>query len=440
MKKIVALMVVMTIIFSFSTKIFAQPTFEPDFEVKSDAVLLYNLDTNNIMYEKNSDKALPPASLVKIMTAIIAIENTPDLEVLVTANVTVFNDIYGKNASNADIRVGEEVRMIDLLYALILQSACESAGIIAEHVAGGNQADFVDMMNAKAKEIGANNTYFTDPHGLDDTNQYTTAYDMFLITQYALDLPFFTEIASTQIYEMPVTNKHSQPRNVVHTNFMLSQNLGGRYYDSTVIGLKTGTTGINTKNLVTIASDDGYNYLLVVLASPIYQDETGHTVQNSYVDTSNIYEWAFDTFQMVNIIDSSFLAREIPVSLAAADENYVIITPQETMSAFLPYDIDLDTIEKEIFATETVEAPVKKGDVLGSLELSLYGEVIATVPLVASDDVQRSAMLYTLDRLGQFFSNGYIQFSFIAIIVIIILYIFYAVNYNKKKKKNSAKR
>jgi D-alanyl-D-alanine carboxypeptidase (penicillin-binding protein 5/6) len=411
-------------------------SFEPDFEVKSEGVYLVNLDTDTVIYEKNANTPLCPASLTKIMTAIIALENCDDLEVKVTAPISVFNELYGKNASHAGISAGEEMRMIDLLYALILKSGCEAAGIIADYIGGGDTQKFVDMMNDKAKEIGAENTIFVDPHGLDNDTQRSTAYDMYLITKYALSIPKFKEIATTYYYELPPTNKRDesdQSRYWTHTNSMMNPN--SKYYNPYVKGIKTGTSGLNTKNLISMAQKDGTTYLLVLLGAP-YRDAQGNKMENTYLDSNNFYDWVFNDFSMRSVVDTSAYLAEVPVGISAG-KNYVMAVPEEEVLRLLPNDIDLDAnVQKVVTIDENVLAPVQKGDVVGSVDLKIQDEVIATVNLVASENVDRSTVKYIFYQLGRFFSNRYVQVAGIVLLILIILYIIFAINYNKKKKKN----
>ena len=221
-------------------------TYTPDtFDVHSEAAILVNTDTNTVVYEKNADERLLPASLVKIMTFILAVETWSDLDgTTITMSRAVQDELYGRDASNAGIMVGETVTLRNLLYALMLNSACEAASMIAEYYGGGDQQPFIDAMNAKAQEIGCTNTHFTNAHGLDDPDQYSTARDMYLITQYAYNMPIYddrpldadSKAQSNQIFDVisSTDNYYISPTNmrdkqvVVHTNAMVRE--GNEYY------------------------------------------------------------------------------------------------------------------------------------------------------------------------------------------------------------------
>lgn len=444
-KKITAVLSAAVLSVSVCTQAaFGAVTYEPDsFTVSAQAAYLINTDTDTLIYAKNENEQLPPASLTKIMTAILVLDKYKGADessteqalsdIVVTAPGYIFDDLYTLNASTADIRRGEEVRMIDLLYALLLASACEAGSIIADYMGDGDIQAFVDQMNEKAKEIGCKNTHFTDPHGLDD-NQYSTAYDMYLITKYALSLPLFEKISTTVSYEMPATNKHDSTRYVIHTNNMLSQVRGGSLYYEPVRGIKTGTTGLDTKNLVSMAEKDGYHYMAIVLGCPIY-DSQGNKVSNSYIDTKNLYEWAFDSFEIRKILDTDYRAVEVPVKLAKG-KDYVIAVPKEDISILMPTDIDVSTIQKIPQLNDDLKAPLKAGeDVVGTLTLKLKDEVLATVDLVAAEDVEQSKVLFLLDEVKNFFSLIYVKIALAILLVAALVYIGFTISMYRKKKR-----
>ncbi|MDF2567049.1 MAG: D-alanyl-D-alanine carboxypeptidase, partial [Oscillospiraceae bacterium] len=299
-KRIVACLAVFSI---FLSSIPAYAAFTPTHPVNSQAAYMVNTDTGTVIYEKNADKRMYPASLTKIMTAIIAMEQTKDLDkTVVTAPSYIFDELYGQNASNADIRQGEKVTMRDLLYACILPSACEAGSIIADYIGKGSIPDFTAMMNEKAKELGATGTNFVNAHGLFDASQYTTAKDMYLITKYAMSVPGFLEIAGTYKHTMKATNKHSEKRNIYHTNLLLKNNGTNPYYYPYAKGIKTGTLDESGRNLISIASKDGYNYLLVTLGAPM-SDPSGKIL--CYNDAINLYEWAFSRFKVKAILKTT---------------------------------------------------------------------------------------------------------------------------------------
>ncbi len=440
MKKIVALLSAFIISFTMVAEVFAESvqssSLELGFEVNSEAVYLISYDDETVLYQKNADKKMFPASLTKIMTAIIAIENCPDLETKVTAPSYIFDDLFTLNVSNADIRHGEEVRMIDLLYALMLRSACEGASIIADYIGEGSISKFVEMMNQKAAELGCENTHFENPHGLHNENQYTTAKDIYKITKYALDNhPIFKEIAYSNSYVMPVTNKHSAERTIYHTNLMMDQRRAGKYYYAPIKGIKTGTTSESGKNLVSTASQDAYTYLLITMGAPMEYDNGVSISDNlSFIDAKQLYSWAFSKWSIQSIVNPTTPEGEVKVRLSR-EKDVVKVFPEEEVRKLLRNDIDISSLQKIKNLYETVDAPIKKGDILGNMEIKLADETIATVNLVAEEDLDRSFILFIFDCIRKVFTSPWFKWGFLLLIIFIALYITYAIMYNKRRRR-----
>lgn len=420
----------------------ASATFDPGFDPISQSVYLVNTDTDALIYEKNKDDLIVPASLVKMMTAVVALESVPEeelnnfLNTPVTAAPYIFDELYGLNASTADIRPNEVLSMQDLLYALMLASACEAASIIADYVSNGDIDAFVDMMNDKAQELGMTNTTFVDPHGLDETEQRSTAYDMYLLADYAMDNPIFAQIATSQNYTMAATNKHSEPRRIQHTNHMMSAYLGGSYYDSRVAGIKTGTAA-GIKNLVSYAESDSYHYLLVVMGAPISVNSYG-----SYKDTEDLYDWVFDDFSFVTVGEpgEKMVPNTIKVNMGKNTDS-VVLTPQSTVVELLPDSIDKSSIEWDTSRLPSeIDAPLKQGDVVGEVDLKLAGETIQTVTVVVAQDVQRSIPAFIIHIITSIFTS-WIFFALLGLLLLLsALYLLLVVRHNKNKRRRNRRR
>ena len=429
--------------FALSMTVLAAPAVhakepEPKFDVFSEAAYLVNNETGRVIYEKNADKMLSPASLVTIMTAIIAIENCSDLEgTVVTAPTSIFDELYTLGAANVDIRHGEEVRMIDLLYAMILRSACEAASIIAN----GDNAVFVEMMNQKAQEIGATHTHFANPHGLPDDNQYTTAKDMYLITKYAMEMdPIFMTIASTDSYTLPATNKHAAERTITHTNSMMNESRGGAQYSPYVRGVKTGATNTG-RNLVSTATKDAYSYTLVTLNAPRYYENGDEITDNqSFVDAKQLYTWAFNNYAVRTVMKTSTPQGEVKVELAK-DKDTIPVYPAEDVTYLMHGDIDTSSIQRVLTLPDSIDAPVAEGQVLGTMEVKLDDVTIATVDLVAGETLERSSWLEFLRKVKGFFSSVWFKLAIVVVLLLIAAYIVFAILYNnRKRRRRKAKR
>jgi D-alanyl-D-alanine carboxypeptidase (penicillin-binding protein 5/6) len=262
--------------------------------ISSETVVLINLDNGTTVYELNETKKMYPASLTKLVTAMVTLDKVKNTDnTKYEAPFVIFDELQGQGASMVGYSPGEVITVTDLLYSLLIHSACDSAGILAWNV-GGTQSKFIDMMNEKATAIGCTDTNFVNPHGLYDSNQYTNAHDMALIAQYAYkNYPKLIEIACTKEYTMKATNYQSEGwKTIKHTNKMLDPN--SEYYYQYAKGLKTGTLDESGRCLITIASKEGNNYLLVSLGSPLY-DAKHNAVYDVFTDHKNFYDWVFDS-------------------------------------------------------------------------------------------------------------------------------------------------
>ena len=202
-----------------------------------------------------------------------------------------------------------------------MQSANEAALIIADHIAGGID-EFVDMMNAKAEELGLTGTHYLNPHGLHEDGHYTTAADVYTLTKYAMQYPEFCEIVAASRYQVPATNNHA-PRILVTTNRMMDRVNGGKYYYGAVNGspiiqgIKTGYTSEAGRNLVSLAKKDGSSFLCIVMGAPA-EDENGRTLTENYsfVDAINLFDWAYNDFSYKEILSDEAPIAEIGLELA----------------------------------------------------------------------------------------------------------------------------
>lgn len=422
---LVFIITAVTVFSPFST---ASATFTPDQEINSQAAYLVNMDSGEVLYAKNEDQQIIPASLTKIMTAIIVLEEEDDLNRIITAPSYVFDEFVGVGVSTADFRAGEQIRVIDLLYGLLLQSACEAGNILADYYGGGNIQTFIDKMNTKAQELGATNTHFVNAHGLDAEGQVTTAKDMYLITKYALSLDHFEEISCTALYEAPATNIHTEPRYFVHTNLMMNEYRGGSYYYEPIKGIKTGTDG-GVKNLVSMASKNGFNYLLVTLGAP---DVDGDNL--CFKDTKYLYEWAFNGFSYKTVLKSTETVGTTKIRLSSETDT-LQLAPAEDLTLLLPNDVDISSVQQILNVPESVDAPVNKGDEIGTMQLKLNDEVIGETKVVAATSVSKNFIYGVWDVVTKVFGNIWVQLIAGAVVACILFYIIITILYNRKEKK-----
>lgn len=435
-----AVMAVCALSFNISAEDSGSSDFDPNTDkVWSEAVYMVNTDTDTIVFAKNENKRMYPASTTKIMTAIVALENIYDWEKKVDVPYDCFNEFNGDNEdywypSHADIQpLQDNLTYKDCIYALMLPSACEAANILAYNVGGGSMQKFIDMMNEKAQELGCTGTHFSNPHGLFLEDNYTTAHDMYLITRYALDnLPKFKEIVSTYEYEMPENSNNEEPYYIYSTISLLRPT--SVYYYEKAYGIKTGTLDQSGRCLVS-AAQDKYNYILVTLGAPIYDSE-GNEYEEWYsmVDAINLYNWAFENFALTTVVTKEEQITEVDVELGE-NATHVILTPQEEYTALMPKSVSEAGVQKVFTTYDSVRAPVKKGDILGVMDVKFKGKTITTVNLVASRDVNLSQFDYYMQKAMAELDKPWLKISLVGIVLLLIAFIVTRTIENSKRRK-----
>ncbi|MCL2089512.1 MAG: hypothetical protein FWH14_08520 [Oscillospiraceae bacterium] len=439
MKKLLLFINICFLLLWSSQNAAAATAFRPPEEPLSKSVLLINMDDNSVVYEKNSDAPRAPASLVKIMVSIIVIEKIPDLEnTMIHAPKEVFDDFAGVNVSNAGIKIGESIRAIDGLYALMLPSACEVANMFAYHLGDGNPQLFIDMMNAKAAELGASSTVFKNAHGLDEDGQLTTARDIYKITDYALEYDVFEKAATTLRYEMPATS-YNQARYIFHTNLMMNETQGvtssANYYDRRVAGIKTGFTPAAGRNLVSMASNSENRYMLITMGAP-FEDEQGKRllIAHNLKDSKDIYNWVFSKLRYKTIIKSVETTGQIAVKHASGKDS-LLVGPEEDVITLIPSDIDVSSVQRVHDIPDVINAPVKQGQIVGTLTFKLSNEAIATVNVVAAEDIGRNLFLYAGDTILNIFTQWWFKIIAFVLLALLVLYTAMTISHNKNKRR-----
>lgn len=411
-------------------------TYHIDFDTNSKGIILVNLDSETVVYEKNPDMRLEPASCTKIMTFIIAYEQISDLDgTNITVKPEVLKTLDGTGSSTAGLKAGETFTAMQMLYCMMLPSGNDASVVLADYVSNGDMSKFIDLMNEKAAEIGCTDTHFANPHGLHDENHYTTARDLYLITKYAMTLPYFSEITSTVTYNLPPTSVNPKGRPIYTTNKMISINAEGGYYYQYAKGIKTGAHDEAGYCLVSTAVRNGYSYLCVALGSPAV-DSNGRpiTEHGEMIDSKKLYQWAFSELELKEIVSSTDTVTDVALDYAW-DQDTLLLTAEKSFSTILPADVSVNSILVDFDLPERVEAPVKKGDVIGTATYTYANQELTTVNLVAAESVERSEWLHSVAIVKNIVTSVWFIVIASIILVLLILYILLAVIYNKKKKK-----
>ncbi len=428
MKKVTSLILSLIIIMPFISSINAQTlNFPLDDPIKSESAIVLNIDNDIIIHEKNADIKQMPGSLVNIMTAIICLENTRDLNKEITVDKSVYSELldtqYYDDLRSAEIYDGDVLTINDLLYAMMLTSSYEAAQTLAYHFGDGDISAFVAKMNEKAAEIGCKNTNFTNSTGVYDENQYTTARDMAMITRYAMNTSVFTNIATTKEYNpsVPNLNNHKNHNDWIWTHSNLMMDEESDYYYRGAKGIKTANLTAAGRNIIAMASKDGHNYLVVLLKAPI-RDADGKNQFYHIEDAKSLFNWAFSNFSYRDIVTESEEIAEVSVELAEGSD-YVLLRPEAAYTALWYDGAETSLIKKDIQYKSDIKAPIKAGEKLGVMQLTYSGEEIATIDLVAVSDVERSMSKFNFYVAKRFKSSEWFMKAIIISVVLCLVYI-----------------
>jgi len=337
---------------------------------EGESVYLFNADIDKPILEQNADQQRYIASLTKMMTALLFLESGKDMnaEITIPASLTQeFKDIQNANGSTINLRIGETVRRIDLLYGLLVASANDAASVIASDVSGGDLTAFVAQMNARAKELGCTDTTFTCVHGLYDYGNVSTAEDLAKIAAACYANETYMQAANTLTYTLPATNLHQNERTIKSTNLMLDPEYA--YHRDYVRGMKTGFTTLAGRCFVTFAQQDGHTYGLVVL---------GSDMDNIYRECAEILDWAFSSFSDRQLVDTETVLTTIPLTKCRTEEAVELYAA----SGLSGYGHADDEVTFEFSVPESTSATVKEGAVLGTATVYLDGYEMGTVDLV----------------------------------------------------------
>ncbi|NLO45247.1 MAG: D-alanyl-D-alanine carboxypeptidase [Clostridiales bacterium] len=408
-------------------------------EPYSEIVYLQSLEDGTVIFEKNADVKTASASLTKLVTALVTLNNCDDINTVVTVPDTAINVFAGTNSSTAGLKPGERLSVLDLLYCMLVPSANEAAEILAEYIGNGSTKKFVGKMNELVKSIGCTATHFTNPHGLDEDNHYTTARDMAKIASYTLTCPqsdLMEKITSTVKYTLPATNL-SKERVLRTTNYLMNPGFAD-YYCKYVTGMKTGSTQNAGKCVIAKASCDGYSYLAVVLRGTFYDvDRDGYKENGAFMDAKKILEWTFANIKYETVLPSAQVVAEMPVKLSTKAD-YVAMVPDTELSTFVPSGVGESSVLVEVDPStvgKSVDAPVKKGQKLGEAVVYYAGEEIARTDLVAAQDVGRNIFLYFLHIVKRLFSTIVFRIVFSVAVIIITAYAAVGIIYERKRRQ-----
>ena len=376
MKKILSLIIIFIL---FIGKINAL-----ELNISSESAILYNLDSGEVLYEKNSDEVRQIASLTKIMTALVTIENVDNLDKQVILTKEDFAGLIEANAVQAGFTNGEVVTYKDLLFALLLPSGADAAKAIARNV-GGSEENFINKMNEKAKELNLKNTKFSTVIGLDDENNYSTAKEVSIIFKEALKNKTFKEIITTKEYQTSdgkLTFKSTIQSNAKRYEIDIPYVLGG----------KTGTTSGAGLCLATIAKANDVNYMLVTLGA-LYDKKAPHNIEDAKI----VYDYFIENYSNKIIVDKDKSFKKIKVKYSNVEE--INLYPNKSITKYLENNYNKDDIKLIYNGKKELTPFNKKEEKLGTLKIYYQDKLIDTQNIILNENINFNIISFIKEEI-----------------------------------------
>lgn len=396
--------------------------------------LVYEMNSDTLMYALNADEKIYPSSLVKILTALIAVEKgNVETEIVVTQEVL---DTVPEYAIIVDIVADEKMTLADLLHCMMVGSGNDAAAIIATHISGSQEA-FVQEMNAYAKKMGCTATQFTNVHGLHDENQYSTTRDMAKILASAVQNEAFMTYFSAVHYTVPATNK-SEQRDLSSGNFLMNKDAVEIYFDERVKGGRTGIADDGLRCLASVASNDNMELICIITGSESNFTEEGYTLTyGGFLETIALYDAAFNGYKVAQILYADQILEQCKISNGVND---VVLGSRTALYTVLPVDATINDIAYRYKNnTQQFEAPIESGQILTSVELWYGNLCVGQTDLVAMNSVQ-AVITQPVDESGALNRGTVVTIVVLSVIVGVAVLMFIWVKFSGKLKRFFAKK
>lgn len=387
-----------------------------DVQISAPSVILMDYASGKILYEKNANQRMYPASTTKLMTAILTLENC-ELSDIATVSYNAIMTVPS-GYTNANLHVDEELTIEQLLHILLIPSANDAANVLAEHIAGSVES-FSTMMNTKALELGCKDTHFVNPSGIHDENHYSTAYDLALIGKYAMKFDIIKEIVTKETYTLPITNKHDKTDRIFATTnrLVLNKSKNTDYYEYAT-GLKTGYTLASKNCIVASAKKDNMELICVILGC---EKGTANHAENKFSQSKTLFEYGFSHYAYKNLTKANELFKVISPKHASKENSNLDVLYENDINAFITAN-DLTTdFTPTVTLDEKIKAPISKGSVVGNIRYEIEGITYQT-NLIAGQDIQVNTTLSTI-------------FKILAALFLVYLFAQFISRGNKKKRK-----
>lgn len=416
------------LVFLFLSSTLAFAGAEPG--IKASSAILAIADGEQILYEKNPDQKLPPAGLTMLMTALTAYEICGmDSNVVVPENIT---ELYSPLEQNMGLSAGEEISSGSLIKAIIVGSSNDAAVALAIHCSGSTQ-EFVSRMNAKGQQMGLASTNFTNPTGKHDEMQYTTAYDLLKIYKSLLGIPALRDCLKAANVKLPPTNK-SDARTFWNNNSLISRFYSTKYFYDYAQGGKAASSSKGGYSLVSGAKKGDSSLIAIVLNSIL-----DGSVNYSFVDATNLFNYGFDNFTLKTVIPQDAILHEVKVKNAKGT-NRLLLSAHNPLKCFVLNDDTTESIISAKNVPSVIYAPVKKGDIIGTISYTYRDKFVGTVNLASQDELQISPVKYIISAIGWFFNLKPVKTFLAVLATLVIIYILVVIMIITKASKKNKKR
>lgn len=365
------------------------PVHAEDIELESDYYLLIDADNQQILMQQGADELIYPASMTKMMTLIIALENVIDHDEMLTLDNEVYKGLYEANASMAGFSFNEQVSVKDCLYGLFLPSGAECTRALAIKTAGSEEA-FVHLMNEKALQLNMKDTHFVNTTGLHDKNHVTTLNDLLKLMQYCLKNENFYEIFTTKEYTATSGTKHKE----LKMNSTLFKRLN-KEDAQLILGGKTGYTNPAGLCLASLSSKDGRNLILITAHAPV------STTPHHLLDAINTYRYIYENTHKINLCELDDEITEVSVQFTRPQAT-TILYPESTTQLTFNKSVTQDDFTVKIAVNENITAPLNPNDILGQMSIYYDGVLLDTVNLITHDTIELSKLSVFLHEAERF--------------------------------------
>ena len=366
-------LIIIISLFLLSINVYAK-----DFNINSSSAIV--LADDKILYQKESDKVTKIASLTKIMTAVVTIENTDDLNKKVTITKDDVKDILALDLASASLKEGDVVSINDLLYGLMLPSGGDAAYALAR-VVGGTKENFVSMMNKTAEKLALEHTHFTNPVGFDEQNNFSTARDLSTLFSYALENDTFKKIVTTDTY-LASDNFHT------YTSHIRKNSLVGDYLE----GGKTGTTNDAGLCLASFAYDKDVRLMVITLNAPL-----DYASKPQYADAKTIYSYYINNYDLQKVVKTN--EKVLSLSVSNAVKEFMDFHPVKDKYLYLPNDFNKEDLKYEYSGMKKLDSKIKKGDKIGHLNILYKGEQIYSENVYLEDNIKFSYIVFMKNHI-----------------------------------------